>query len=252
MSIAMAFKGIDGIVLATDSRLSKIKADNYIIGQENSSIKLWKVNDSIGCTALCSDEEYGYWLIDLLVKSSKNENDQGLDESCERYIQIIKNDIKKRSILGDPQIDDDNLNKHLQSRGFYLAILLAGYDISGQYGICEILFPVPSSLHLSPHKVKNSYEIHGQKDFNTYWISKLFLQKQLDQGLSIEAIKKLIVFLITETSCYSGTVGGDIQMAIITKDKGYEPIGMDKIEPLQAEISKMAGFKDISDWICQA
>lgn len=248
MSIATGFIGIDGIVLATDSKLSVTDREGGIESFEGYSKKLWNITDKIGCTSIGTQEGYRKWLIsEMSAKSKSISSTENFSELYKGYTNLIQQDILSRILPWGESIAKTLVNR------FGLMMLIGGYDES-KPRIIDIEMPSVGGLPLVPDEVQG-YRIVGNSAVTTitgYWIKKMGLQRQLYESLlTTETLKRVAIFMIAEVCSYLAYVGGEIQMAIITKDKGYEPVLMDKIEPIQAEISKLAVFKGISDWICQ-
>ncbi len=244
MSIAMAFIGIDGIVLATDSRLSLTDTGEIFTGFNDYSQKLWQITENVGCTSIGSQEGYRKWLIDEMARKSKLMPSANFRELYIEYIQIVQDDALKRiKGLGDEVV-------RTLIRGFNLNMLICGYEEDKPSVICVEL-PAHGGLPMVPDKVIG-YRIHGKGIICEYWFKRLGLQKSLaNSELPIESLKRIVIMAITETCSYVPYIGGDIQMATITEHEGFKLVDQPEIKEIQTGIEKRIGFKRISDWICK-
>jgi len=81
-------------------------------------------------------------------------------------------------------------------------------------------------------------------------LKRLHLEnEQLLRQLYLKSLKRLAVFIIQETAFYFPWVGGKIQMATITKEKGFEPVEDAIIENIQKELDEAFNVNDFRGYL---
>lgn len=244
MSIAIGFIGEDGILLATDSLLSIFDDDGNLETTMDYSQKLWQLTPSSACTSIGSQEGYRKLLVDKLINHSiSGVPTNSFDKLCEGYTEILKTEHLKR-IKGFRS----TLIKSVVGK-FVMQMLIAGYDESKTPRMISLDASWLHGYPFAQNKVK-SCRIHGGGTIGTYWLKRLHLEnEQLLRQLYLKSLKRLAVFIIQETAFYFPWVGGKIQMATITKEKGFEPVEDAIIENIQKELDEAFNVNDFRGYL---
>lgn len=98
-----------------------------------------------------------------------------------------------------------------------LAFLIAGYDCD-QAGNCTTpsLYALHSAMNFAPSRLDHGFVIEGVAQYGLYLLNRLYRDDQ-----TVDQLKNLAAYLITETASQDGKVGGPVQMATITPQDGY-------------------------------
>jgi 20S proteasome alpha/beta subunit len=237
LSIAIGLIGKDGIVLATDSRLTAIYSySQAVITHRDNFTKLWNIADTMGVAGIGNSPLILNQYIQLFQMQIEN---QGLKTTrfdyrhlVEYFTECIKDDWTK--IIQDAS--SQLLSIRELRKGIYgsFEFIVAGYigDIpSMKFITTQKRRPIPVVRNI----VRNCYyATKGISFIASYWISKI---EELLPSMNIQQLKRLVVFLMCE-STYFDTIGGDIQMVSIRKDTGVQTITKDELTQLKNDVMK--------------
>jgi 20S proteasome alpha/beta subunit len=201
MTLAMALRAYDGLVLATDSR-----ATSGPRRFDDTSEKFLQVNRDIGVMTYGLAVP-GYAGISRLVETVKSKRDEltyfrpiadvagNIFRSA--YNDWLKGEQQEREIPADLKV------------GF----ILGGYDsTTNQFGI---------SHWESPEFHERQFP-EGDLVAAQWHISRFLVEKLFYPEMSVEKLRELAVFLLVETSISEPTVGGPLQLATITLSQGFQ------------------------------
>jgi len=227
MTLAMALRAIDGLVLATDSRITGKG------GTADTSEKFLQVNRDIGVLTYGLAQP-GYEGISQLV-SEVNQN---------QWAHFSK--IAGEAARIFPNSYEGWLAKQKEER-FYgvVGFILAGYDNleTNQFLIVHYeITPSPEqplgSLVMRP--------MPGDLLAAQWHVARYLLTKFYYPEMTVSELTELAVFLIAETMTVEKTVGGPIQMAVITQTAGFQRVHQrDIIRMLQSHQKRFAHFNQI-------
>ena len=254
MSISIAIAGIDGIVLATDSRVT-VKNENIgMLTYRDVGKKLWVLKKGeivAGLTTVSTNRGLQEWLVNHYIneelpslpnrrsKDSKAEKEKpsfaidSFDMLTLHFSNYLKGWINNY-VTGMPQ-------QFVSREGFTLGFTLAGYDAHHKP---QIHF-LHSDTSFSPD-LKQDYVVSGIPFVCEYWMLKLW--KNLFGGersapipkAKMKTLKRLAVMLIRETAKFNSiAVGGKIQMIIIGKDGKLGQIGQREIRQIESHAAKI-------------
>ena len=116
MSISLCFRGIDGILLATDSAVTIISQDLKSIHTEHNSQRLWKIANNMGVISIGTHEDYRKYVLSKVIEHYK---DSGQAE-VEKVIELIKTDYLER-MKGYNESE-------VRRMGYQMTMTMAGYD----------------------------------------------------------------------------------------------------------------------------
>jgi 20S proteasome alpha/beta subunit len=97
-----------------------------------------------------------------------------------------------------------------------LAMLVAGYDSKPDDGVTEPkVYQLISAFDFAPMLTGTGFGLQGVAQYALYLLNRLYLP-----DASIEELKYLASYVITETATQDGKVGGPVRMAIVTPGEG--------------------------------
>jgi len=218
MSIAIGLIGTDGIVLATDSRLSR--QEGGATYHEDNSQKLWALTETIGLMSTGYNSGYRHFLVDYIQEIILPQVRQ----------EIIKTQKRDMSFIEVVDYCSQTIKEHVARYTKYYDVLkaaggmdfiLAGYDIN-----TPKLFSIDVYNVITPFVPSESYRycVSGVKDIGIHWIQTIGFNGMAPQP--IEFLQKLAVTIILETAKVNDMVAEPIQLAIVDKE-GYHDKSID-------------------------
>jgi len=227
MTLAMALRAIDGLVLATDSRITGKG------GTADTSEKFLQVNRDIGVLTYGLAQP-GYEGISQLV-SEVNQN---------RWAHFSTIADEAARIF---QTSYENWLERQKEKRFHgvVGFILAGYDNleTNQFLIVHYEI-IPSSEQ--PLGSLTMRPMPGDLLAAQWHVARYLLTKFFYPEMTVNELSELAVFVIAETMAIEETVGGPIQMAIITQTAGFQRVHQqDTIRMLQSGQKRFAHFNQI-------
>lgn len=203
MTLAMALRAYDGLVLATDSR-----ATGGPHQSDDTSEKFLQVNRDIGVMTYGLAVP-GYTGISRLVETVKSKREE---LTYFKPIADAAGDIfrtEHASWLNEEKQQGREIPADLNKVGF----ILGGYDsATNQFKISHWESP-----EFHKQEFPEGYLLAAQWHLARFLINKLFYPE-----VSVEQLSELAVFLLVETSISEPTVGGPLQLATITLSQGFQ------------------------------
>lgn len=224
MTLAMALRAIDGLVLATDSRITGRG------GTADVSEKFLQVNRDIGVLTYGLAQP-GYEGISQLVSEVNRNQWAHFSKIAEEAARIFQNSYASW------------LERQKEKR-FYgvVGFILAGYDNleTNQFRIMH--YEITPDLQ-EPFRKR---AISGDLLAAQWHIARYLLTKFYYPEITVNELAELAVFLIAETMIVEETVGGPIQMATITQTVGFQRVHQqDIIRMLQSHQKRFAYLNQI-------
>jgi 20S proteasome alpha/beta subunit len=232
MSVAMGLIGIDGIVLATDSRLTM--QEGNITYHEDTSQKLWKLTNEIGLMSTGYNSGYRHFLVDYcnaITLPELNKNIDTLKSSGKlpidyklNYLELVNHFAMAIREHVKPFVESYDALRLAGGMDF----ILAGYDKEEAK-----IFSIDVYNRATPFvpNICGRYYFSGVKEIGLYWKRKLNLERY---NFPITFLKKLAVMIILETIKTHDMIGEPVQLAIIDKD-GYHEIS-NEVENIKLEL----------------
>lgn len=223
MSLTIAIKAIDGLVLAADSRTT---AGYTLDGPKtrDNSIKLIQLNDNFGVLTY-GLSDIGYTGVTSLRKKISRDNNPYTPLAS--ILDIGRQVFKKVSSGWDQR------NPEIKRRDKDVGFILAGYE-RGEKEFKIINFQSPDFL---PASVKSACFLAGQ-----WHIAKFFIKRLYTRDMTIDLLKELAVFLLNATMTVEKTVGGAIRLAIINKSKGFQWVSEEKVNFITKKNKSFGNF----------
>lgn len=202
MTLAMALRAYDGLVLATDSR-----ATGGPRRSDDTSEKFLQVNRDIGVMTYGLAVP-GYTGISRLVETVKSKREELA------YLRPIA-DAARGVFLSayDDWLKGEEQQEREAPADHKVGFILGGYDsATNQFGI---------SHWESPDFQERQYP-DGDLLAAQWHISRFLINKLFYPEMSVEQLSELAIFLLVETSVSEQTVGGPLQVATVTLGQGFQ------------------------------
>lgn len=202
MTLAMALRAYDGLVLATDSRATGGSHQSV-----DTSEKFLQVNRDIGVMTYGLAIP-GYTGISRLVETVKSKREE---LTYFRPIADAAGGIFQAAYVD--WLDSEKQQGREVPQDFKVGFILAGYDSAvNQFKI---------SHWESPEFQERQYP-YGDLLAAQWYIARFLLNKLFYPEISVEQLSELAVFLLVETATSEPTVGGPLQLATITLGQGFQ------------------------------
>lgn len=223
MTLAFALRGSNGLVLGADSRMSSPE------GTADTSTKFLQINREIGVLT--------YGLADVGFQTINRLHDEvnrsgtftsGSNQRIVHFSEISKiaEDIMKETFalkLADiqktnPEISPDH---PALATGF----ILGGFDANetNQFKILHWSTPDFNS--------EERADVIAAQWHISQFLSDHFYYSEMD----IEQLKRLAVFMLIETETVSASVGGQLRLATVTLEGGFQRLNENDIQSLICE-----------------
>jgi 20S proteasome alpha/beta subunit len=210
MTLAIALRGSNGLVLASDSRMSGSRS-------KDDSTKFLQVNRDIGVMTfgLAVPGNAG------IRKLRDNVNSKQLAH----FSQIV---VEAREVFVNEYTEfTDSLTKQgvtIDPRLHTLGFILAGFDSHETNQFKIYLYESPEFTPVERADVCAAQ----------WHISKIMLDYLQYPQMTVEQLKELSVMMMLETSSFNEAVGGPIQIATVTYDKGFRQLHQDEVNKIVA------------------
>ncbi|MEA3408568.1 MAG: hypothetical protein U9R48_10915 [Chloroflexota bacterium] len=225
MTLAMALRAYDGLVLATDSR-----ATGGAHQSEDTSEKFLQVNRDTGVMTYGLAVP-GYAGISRLVETVKSKREEltYFRPIAEAAGSVFRAEYKE-------WLTSQKQQGHEIPEELKVGFILGGYDsATNQFSI---------SHWESPEFQERQYD--GDLLAAQWHTARFLLNKLFYPEISVAQLRELAVFLLVETAITEPTVGGPLQLATITLGQGFQRLHEKDInEILQRSQKRFCQFRKI-------
>jgi len=217
MTLLVGLRGADGLVVATDSR-GTFGDPRGITAQNDAQRKLYVTSKYTAVMTAGAGELGATVMKEILDKMTGVEGVTPVMQlvrqvALERYREWFPN-FSIQPVQGQPQRPD-------------LALMVAGYDVDAADHVAEPrMFQLLSQMDFAPMLHNYGFALCGVAQYALYLLNRLY---QPDS--SIEQLKALAAYVITETASQDGKVGGPVQMAMITAG-GCKELATDQVREI--------------------
>jgi len=206
MTLVVCYKGIDGLVLATDSR-GTIGDPRGLTAITDSMVKLFQLSKFVGIVAF-GQAELAAQLVQE-IKSNLGEQDVYLTP---QFLEKVRNTLRTKYSSWFESLP----REARPAVGF----IIGGIDENGEVKI----YYLTSVLDFAPQLDVKGHALGGIPQYATYLTHRLY-----NPEMTVENLINLAVFVISETATQDPKVGGPIRVAIISKDKGFRELDESRI-----------------------
>ena len=227
MTLAMALRAYDGLVLATDSRATGGPQQSV-----DTSEKFLQVNRDIGVMTYGLAVP-GYTGISRLVETVKGRREE---------LTYLKPIADAAGGIFQAAYADWQSGEQQQGRAIppdlKVGFILGGYDSAvNQFKISHWESPEFQECQY-PH---DDYLLAAQ-----WHTARLLFNKLFYPEISVEQLSELAVFLLVETAVSEPTVGGPLQLATVTLSQGFQRLHeQDVNEILRRNQKRFCRFRKI-------
>lgn len=218
MSLALALRGSDGLVLASDSRVSSAE------GREDTSEKFMQVSRDVGVMTYglavpgyrgisglvekTKENPEGHSTFDEVVESARGEFQTAFAEWREEFLEQRGEDL--------PEGID---------RGFTVGFVLGGYDhIKNLFRVVKFY----SDDNFSGTEIDRNRTFAAAQ----WQVSQFLFDNVFYPEMTVEQLVDLAVLALLETQSVEAGVGGPIQLATVTLDKGFQRLHDEDLRPV--------------------
>lgn len=212
MSLTIALTAIDGLVLAADSRTT----EGYTLGGpriRDDSVKFIQLNESWGVLT--------HGLSDIGLTGITSLKEEILNESGRRSLSSLLE--KGTRIFNRSSSEWSRSNSEIGRRDKDVGFIIGGYDRE-EKGFKVFNFQSPDFL---PMRLNSRCLLGGQ-----WHIAKFFVRRLYTEGIILDSLTALAVYLLDATMTVEKTVGGAIRLATVTESKGFQWVTEDEIKRL--------------------
>ena len=225
MTLVFALRGSNGLVMGADSRITG--PDDTA----DTSTKFLRVNREVGILTY-GNADIGHNTINRIVDKINNYDDFGRGKRTVHFseIQKISEDIFKDTFdtklqeLND-KVKEENLKIDSSHPSLFTGIVLSGYDANETNQFKIVYWDSPDFT------VKSRADIIAAQWHISQFISNHFYYSEMD----VEQLKRLAVFMLIETETVSISVGGQLKLATVTLDQGFQLLNEKNIQSIIRE-----------------
>jgi 20S proteasome alpha/beta subunit len=221
MTLTAVLVGHDGMVAASDSR-GTFGDPRGVTAQNDAMTKVFALTPHV-VVALAGSAELGVRIIDEVQEQLRQAPTDGVsavmdlvrERTRQRYAEWFPGWQIQQSAMPAPPVRPD------------LAIIVAGYDLPAGAPPDSKVFQLLAPYDFAPMRSATGFALQGVAQYALYILNRLF-----QPDASIDELKALAAYVITETASQDGKVGGPVQMATVTPDAGctiLDPVATQEI-----------------------
>ena len=218
MSLVMALRGRDGIILASDGRaLSGPKGQEIDIGPEKKIFRLGP-HCAIG---IGGDAGIGWTLSKRIMAALSAKGSRLTPNAIDDMGKICKTCY------------DEYFPRSDKIRRPALVLLIAGYETITENVDMQSISILESPSNFVPRSRQRATFLGTATSVSEYWIKRLYHPQ-----MSLIDLSKLAAYLIIETATFDVHVDETIYIARITREKGYEDLSVAETESIAQEVQR--------------
>lgn len=230
MTLALAFVGKGGIVMATDSAEAYFGDSGKLMRIELSQ-KLYKLGKHTGLAIVSQQAGLSEWMVHRF-NTTILEHNKGLayDDMVNMFTQYVREywDVYTKNMPASL----------LRDKASQISFILCGYNAKDKPSIMRSVSVSTPSI-FAPYAFSR-YCALGCFDEAEYWIGKIRSHIGIDE-MSIDILKRLCIYLIRETAeRYPELVQEPVQMLTITKGDGVALVAKKEIATLSKSIRTLS------------
>lgn len=219
MTLIVGLEGIDGLILASDSR-GTIGDPRGLTAINDIQKKLFKLSlyCSIGITG---SSELAAKLVDGITGIIDSQKLEYVDDILAKVVEEAKKEYfgwfgQRQWVTAGPLLDSRPP----------IAFTIIGYHKRESDFISRI-YLLTSQLDFAPQLCPSGFMLTGIPQYATYLLHRLY-----DRRMNIKNLSALAAYLISETATQDPKVGGPIRIVQITKEDGYKELTEDEVNEI--------------------
>jgi len=209
MTLLIALKGRDGMVLAADSR-GTFGDPRGVTAQNDAQKKAHILSPHVAVLSAGSGE-VGALVIDLVKQQVAAQGADGVTP----VLDILRETVRTQYNNWFPSIPPIQPVPLIQSGQIAvrpdLAFIVGGYELDG----IPRIFGLGSLFDFSPMLHDYGFAVQGVAQYALYLLNRLY-----EAGRAVEELTPLAIYVITETASQDGKVGGPVN--VVTVKPGNE------------------------------
>jgi len=213
MTLIVSLQGIDGLILAGDSR-GTVGDPRGLTAINDSYIKIFKLSKYCGIGISGASEIATKIIDELRTQLAGNKN-----EFADDILNDTRNLVRARY--------DDWFGKFPLEKRPALILSLIGYQKIDDKNFIPRTYMLASPIDFAPQLMPNGNCLSGVPQYALYLMNRFYVPE-----MTIESLARLAVYLISETATQDPKVGGPIQLATITPHNGYNEITKKDVEKI--------------------
>jgi 20S proteasome alpha/beta subunit len=223
MTLLVALKGNDGMVLAADSR-GTFGDPRGVTAQNDTQQKVHILSKHVAILVAGSGE-LGALIVDLVRQELASSNIDGATE----VLTVLRNLVRAKYSEWFPSLPPVPppmlvMSGQAASRP-ELTFIVAGYEHDGT----PKLFTLTSQLDFPPMQHDYGFALQGIAQYALYLLNRLY-----ESNRTKEELTPLAVYAITETASQDGKVGGPVRVVTIEPgDQGCQFMAADVVQQIQ-------------------
>ncbi len=224
MTLLIALKGSDGMVLAADSR-GTFGDPRGITAQNDNQQKAHILSRRVA-VLMAGSAEIGSLIIDLVKQQIGSQNTDGATQ----VLGVLRDITRAKYTEWFPSIQAIVPPMLVQTGQAAarpeLAFIVGGYETDGTPKI----FGLGSFMDFSPMLHDYGFAVQGVAQYALYLLNRLY-----EKDRTVEELTALAVYVITETASQDGKVGGPVNVITVRPDRdGCQPLAAETVKLIQA------------------
>lgn len=220
MTLLVSLRGADGIVLATDSR-GTFGDPRGVTAQNDSQKKLYISSRYTAILTAGSGELGAFVMQEVLSAVRGTEGITPIMDATRNLVRARYGDWFARFALQPAA----NISTPVRPD---LGLILAGYDVDAAgKPTDQKIFQLISQADFAPMLHNYGFAIAGVAQYALYLLNRLY-----ERDSTVEQLRALAAYVITETASQDGKVGGRVQMATITPATGCQELNQQEVEEI--------------------
>jgi 20S proteasome alpha/beta subunit len=220
VTLLAALSGIDGLVVASDSR-GTFGDPRGVTAQNDSQKKLY-VTSKYSAILTAGAGELGAQLMGEVADVIKQ------TEGVTKIMDAARTHIRAKYADWFNKFVVQPLPNVPAAVRPDLALLVAGYEVdAGGNPVEQRVFQLISQFDFAPMLHNYGFALQGVAQYALYLLNRLYRR-----DASVEQLKALAAYVITETASQDGKVGGRVQMAMITPKDGCRELTIEEVDQI--------------------
>jgi len=233
VTLLVTLRGADGIVVATDSR-GTFGDPRGVTAQNDSQKKLYIASRYSAILTAGSGELAAFVMEEVLRTIQGTEGITAIMDATRNLVRARYGDwFASFALQPIPSVPAPVRPD--------LGLILAGYDVDATgRPTDQRIFQLMSQADFAPMLHNYGFAIAGIAQYALYLLNRLY-----ERNSTVEQLRALAAYVITETASQDGKVGGRVQMATITPTAGCQELKPEEINAILVHNQRRsAGLKD--------
>ena len=223
VTLILALKGSDGLVLAADSR-GTYGDPRAGTAQNDSMVKVHQLSKHAGLL-ITGDSGLGNQILAGFPQ------DRAAAVSTPVLVEAFRQYVRAQHTAWFQTFAVQPMQGMPVPLRPQVSFVIAGYEYDSEgKSAAPVLYSLPTTYDFAPVRMDHGFALDGIAQYALYLFNRLYRD-----GYSTEQLQSLAAYAITETASQDGKVGGPIRMATISPEHGYQGIPSNIVENLVAQ-----------------